>query len=281
MAVMKTDKDLAEIYRRGRRTSNRIAGRPEDEMLESKSPPEQHTLDKYRIGGPNEKTDEYLYQQLALIPFYAGVKAGTVVIYRDRIKYWFRDYRKVAGYSEKEVKEMMADPKMFCHEKKIRAATDNAREFQRIVKIFGSFIQYIFSFNPHDSLDNLRALMKDMRKHFAFYGPTVTKHYLLDIHIGLPLIKPDLNIMRTFYRIGLVDRPDDDKGTWAAAITMAGAANVPVPWVDFLVKLGMKDFYSPGSEVCGLEPDCNRDVKPCDIKELCEYWKKKNPNKAK
>ena len=274
MAIMNTDKDLAELYRRGRRTSNKITGRPENEKVECTAAKEQDTLERYKIGGPDERSDEYLYQELALIPFFAGMKSSIVATYRERINHWFWDYRKVAKYSEEEVKDMMADSKMFHNKKKIEAAIENAREFQRIRDLdeYGSFIKYIFHFNPQDSLDNLRDLMKDMHEHFIFFGPTVTKHYLMVIDIGLPIIKPDLNIMRTFYRIGLVDKDGDDEGSWAVAIMMAEAADVPVLWVDYLVSLGMES----GREVCGHKTFCERPENPCEIRDLCDEWTRRH-----
>jgi len=96
--------------------------------------------------------------------------------------------------------------------------------------------------------------------------------YLKDVDIGLPLIKPDLVMKRTFFRIGLVDKDKDEEGTMAAAREMARAARIPVSWVDSFVNLGLKDFFYPGSEVCGTKPDCELDENICEIKDCCQQW---------
>ena len=56
---------------------------------------ELHTLERYRIGGPDERTDESLYQELALIPFFAGMKSSIVEMFSERISLVFKKLRVV------------------------------------------------------------------------------------------------------------------------------------------------------------------------------------------
>lgn len=265
-----TDEKLAEIYRRGRRTVNRITGYPEDSGLIYTPSTRKHDLEWYK----KERPDNQLFMDLALYPFFGGMKAVIVEKYRYRIYSWFCDYREAAEFGDKEVAQMLDDPRMFHNEKKIRAAIDNAIGFKSVIKDFGSFIEYIFSFKPNESIENLDALVSDFVKRFKQYGTTNADLYLKDVDIGLPLIKPDLIMMRTFFRIGLVDRDKDETGTMEAARDMARAASIPVSWVDSFVNLGLKDFFSPGSEVCGTKPDCEHDENACEIKKYCQYWVK-------
>jgi 3-methyladenine DNA glycosylase Tag len=266
-----SERELIEIYKRGIRTAYSIMGRPVEGAPDPKSREREHTLEYYKA----KKTDDYLYRELAIIPFFAGMKARIVEMYRGRIKYWFHDYRAVAKYGDKEYEEMLADPQMFRNKLKIKAAMKNACEFRDVVEQSGSFLEYIFDFKPHKSYENLFTLLDDFCQRFAAYGPTTTKHFFMSIGIGLPLIKPDLNMMRTFYRIGLVDEDGNEDATYCAAIRMAEAAGVNVTSVDSFVELGLKDFYYPSSEVCGLEPDCNRKKNPCQIQELCGEWRRR------
>ena len=263
-----TDEELVEIYRRGRRTANRISGNPIDEGLTYKPSGRLHDLDRHKRKMP----DKRMFMDLALYPFFGGMKAVIVEKYRYRIYSWFCDYQEVAEFTEIEVEQMMADSRMFHNERKIRAAMENAKEFKRVVEEHGSFIEYIFSFKPNENIENLDALIHDFKRRFAQYSSTNTEMYLKDVNIGLPLIKPDLIMMRTFFRIGLVDKPKDDKGTMEAARQMARAARVPVSWVDGFISLGLKDFYYKKSEVCGTKPDCDRPKNPCEIREFCKVW---------
>lgn len=265
-----SDGELAEIYRRGRKTVNRITGYPLDSGLTYRPSGIQHDLEWYK----KKKPDNELFMDLALYPFFGGMKAVIVEKYRYRIYSWFCDYHEAAEFGDKEVAEMKADKRMFHNEKKIKAAIYNAGEFRRVVEEYGSFIEYIFSFDPHESIENLDALITDFVKRFKQYGTVNADLYLKDVNIGLPLIKPDLVMTRTFFRIGLVDRDKDEEGTMDAAREMARAAGVPVSWVDSFISLGLKDFFCPGSEVCGTKTDCELDEDACEIKEYCEQWVK-------
>lgn len=267
-----TQSDLAEIYKRGLRTAYAIMGRPVEDAMTQKPSERQNTLEYYKT----RKSDADFYAELAIIPFFAGMKAKIVEMYRDRIFYWFNDYRKVADYGDEEYRSIVSDPEMFRNKRKIRAAIENARKFKSIVDEYGSFLEYIFNFQPHESYENLYSLLDDAHHRFTAFGPTVTKHYFMSMDIGLPLIKPDLNMMRTFFRIGLVDEDGNEDATCCAAIRVAEAAGVSVTSVDTFVELGLKDFYYPRSEVCGLEPDCNREKNPCEIRELCGEWRQRN-----
>jgi DNA-3-methyladenine glycosylase I len=268
------DEQLAEIYRRGRRTANLIDGRDEDSGLVYKPSAKPRDLQRYK----DKRPDAVMFRNLALYPFFGGMKSSTVEKHRVYINKWFWDYREVAKYSEKEFDDMMADPQMIHNKNKIQAAIDNARKFESVLNDHGSFIEYIFSFKPHDSMDNLKALVRDFKVRFDQYGTIITEQYLKDVDIGLPLIKADLNIVRTFCRIGLIEgdcskrpfKPTNkmEEDSKEVASKIAKAASVPVSWVDALVGLGMET----GREVCGNKTFCERPENPCKIRELCNYW---------
>lgn len=274
-----TEEKLAEIYRRGRRTANLIDGRDVEAGLAYKPSGKPLSLERFK----DKRPDESMYRELALYPFFGGMKSSIVEKYRDRIQEWFWDYREVAKYSDKKLDEIAADPNMIGNKKKIAAARDNAREFIIVLKEHGSFIEYIFWFKPHESIENLNKLVRDFQGRFAQYGTIITEQYLKDVDIGLPLIKADLNIVRTFCRIGLVEGDCSKKpfiptskmeeDSKEVARKMAEAAGVPVPRVDLLVGLGME--Y--GKQVCGTVPKCDRLENPCEVRELCRCWRVQHP----
>ncbi len=269
---------LAEIYRRGMKTANAIVGDPIDRRLVYRDKGIKPTLDYYRLKRP----DDYLYEEFVMIPFFAGMKAKIVEAYRKRIMHWFPDFHTVARYSEREVQAMLADSQMFHHEPKIRATIANAQELERLIDSKGSVIEYVFSFAPHDSYANLDTLVADFAKRFSWYGPATSMHFLMEYDIGLPLIKPDLHMMRIFYRIGLVERDKDESATIGAARKMAAAAGVPVTWVDRFVTIGMGDpRVKRNSEgVCAKKPRCDPDMKLCKIGDLCQEWRRLHPNET-
>lgn len=277
MPEVKTKKDLAEVYRRGRLTVNRIEGNPEEYRMGREPEEPLPTIEQFRQDVPDTK----VFKKIALFPFYSNRKAKVVDNYADRIVFWLGDYEKLAGYDEGEeteeaVRQMMADPEMYHFEAKIRAAIKNAKEFKEVIEAedTGSFVDYVFSFHPYDNKENLRKLIADVQKRFDRYGRTTAMHVLMESGMCLPLIKPDVHMMQIFFRIGLVDKDNDIEGTWSAASSIAEAADVPISWIDNFVSLGLKDFFYKYSEVCGKEPDCNRDKNPCEIKELCNWWQR-------
>lgn len=59
-----------------------------------------------------------------------------------------------------------------------------------------------------------------------------------------------------------------------SALRMAYASSVPLNWIDGFVDLALVDYFYPHSEVCGEKPDCCKEDNPCEIKELCAYYRK-------
>ena len=97
--------------------------------------------------------DDSAFEKIALFPFYSNRKAKTVDCYAPRILYWLGDYKKLARLTTKKavngaVKQMMDDSDMYHFEKKFRGAIDNAARFQSMIKEHGSFVDYVFSFQP-------------------------------------------------------------------------------------------------------------------------------------
>lgn len=130
----------------------------------------------------------------------------------------------------------------------------------------GKFWRYIDWFKPYSDRDSVEKLVSDLTWRFERFGDISARHFVQQF--GLPMVKPDLNLARTFHRIGLIDDENDTWGAVDAAWRMAEVAEVPVNWVDDFAFLGMKDLYSKGSEVCGTKPKCSQ----CEIGKLCRYY---------
>lgn len=147
--------------------------------------------------------DQYLYQVLAYIPFYAGMKSKTVTSKIDTIKSYFPNYESVAAYNKPFINKIMSDSKMIKHEAKIRAAVTNARTVKELVNRHGSFKKYLTSLNFNRSTEDLERAATILRKTFAYMGEVTIHHFLTDI--GAKTIKPDRVIMRVFTRLKLVE----------------------------------------------------------------------------
>ena len=62
------------------------------------------------------------------------------------------DFRKIAGYDDARIQEIMATPGMIRSERKIKAVINNARRFLGIIDEFGSFDSYIWGFSGGKSI---------------------------------------------------------------------------------------------------------------------------------
>ena len=92
--------------------------------------------------------DWRLFEFLVLEGAQAGLSWSTVLKKREGYRKAFDrfDARKVAAYTEGDVRRLLADPGIVRNRLKVRAAIENARVFLRVREEFGSFDRYIWRF---------------------------------------------------------------------------------------------------------------------------------------
>ncbi|RKS98009.1 DNA-3-methyladenine glycosylase I [Chryseobacterium defluvii] len=134
--------------------------------------------------------DDKIFEFLILESFQAGLSWYTILSKRENFRKSFDhfNYKKIAGYSDKKVEELMQDSGIIRNRLKILATITNAQKFQEIQKEFGSFSKYIWGFVDGKPIDNKPktlkdvpatteisdAIAKDLKKRgFKFMGSTV------------------------------------------------------------------------------------------------------------
>ena len=134
--------------------------------------------------------DRLLFEFLILEGAQAGLSWQTILKRRKtyRKAYDSFDPKKVAKYTEKDKKRLLADPGIIRNRLKVDASISNAKAFLAIQKEFGSFDKYIWSFvkgkpikNKFKTLKELPttteisdAMSKDLKKRgFKFVGSTI------------------------------------------------------------------------------------------------------------
>jgi DNA-3-methyladenine glycosylase I len=214
--------------------------------------------------------DQYLYQVLAYIPFYAGMKAKTVTNKIETIKEYFPDYKTVSQYNESDINRMLADSKMIRHKEKIKAAISNAKRVKSLVERHGSFKDYLRSLNFNRSPEDLEIAADRLKNTFSYLGEATVHHFLTDI--GAKTIKPDRVIMRVFTRLGLVANEtclDDARLVCNRFVEETGYSHRYVDIV--IVKLGHieddLDIGLPQGICLEKEPGCGK----CLVKPRCFY----------
>ena len=134
--------------------------------------------------------DRVLFEFLILEGAQAGLSWDTILRKRERYREVLDNFDPeiVAKYDKKKVKALLADAGIVRNRLKISATIDNAREFLKVQKEFGSFDKYIWQFvggkplqnkwKRHDRLPAKSAISdaisKDLKKRgFRFVGSTI------------------------------------------------------------------------------------------------------------
>ena len=92
--------------------------------------------------------DVKLFEFLILEGSQAGLNWMTILKKRENYRKAFDSFNptKIAGYSDKDVKRLLANPGIVRNKLKISATISNARNFIAVRKEFGSFDNYIWQF---------------------------------------------------------------------------------------------------------------------------------------
>lgn len=134
--------------------------------------------------------DRVLIEFLILEGAQAGLSWNTILNKRDNYRKAFDgfDAKRIAGYDQGKIRELLADPGIVRNKLKIASAIENARAFLRVQEEFGSFDRYVWQFvggkprvNKWRSLRQVPArtpesdeMSKDLKKQgFKFVGSTI------------------------------------------------------------------------------------------------------------
>ena len=135
--------------------------------------------------------DTRLYEKICLEGFQSGLSWLTRLRKRENFRKAFAgfNFKKVARFTEKDVKRLLQDAGIIRHRGKIEATINNAKLVDSLIDEFGSLGAYFWRFEPEPASRPVRmdyatmrampvtpestALSKDLRKRgFKFVGPT-------------------------------------------------------------------------------------------------------------
>jgi DNA-3-methyladenine glycosylase I len=134
--------------------------------------------------------DRKLFEFLILETFQAGLSWITILRKREHFRKAFDDfdYKKIAGYGEDKLAELLDNPGIIRNKLKVRAAVSNAKAFMDVQREFGSFSDYIWGFVGGKPILGRRKTLKDVpattemsdriskdlkKRGFKFVGSTV------------------------------------------------------------------------------------------------------------
>ncbi len=134
--------------------------------------------------------DNKLFEFLILDAFQAGLSWSIILTKRENLRKAFHhfDPRRIARYTSKDVRRLLANPGIIRNRLKITATIENAKRFMEIQKEFGSFDKYVWQFvggkpimNKFETLEQIPAtskesdaMSKDLKaRGFKFVGSTI------------------------------------------------------------------------------------------------------------
>ncbi|EOH98644.1 DNA-3-methyladenine glycosylase I [Enterococcus haemoperoxidus ATCC BAA-382] len=139
--------------------------------------------------------DQRLFRKLVLDINQAGLSWQTILNKENHFDAAFDDFdiKKVAYYDERKIEELMNNPGIIRNRRKIEAAIYNAQKVIEIQNEFGSFSNYLWSFNAQHVLKNSYQnqleipttnelsdrITKELKKRgFKFVGSTIIYAFL-------------------------------------------------------------------------------------------------------
>ncbi len=135
--------------------------------------------------------DFRLFEKLCLEGFQAGLSWRTILVKRENFRAAFQgfDFNRVAGFDERDVERLLANPGIVRHRGKIEAVINNAKRARELVAAEGSLARYIWRFEPGPEAlaaplsasfsEVSKALSKDLKKRgWAFVGPTTAYAFM-------------------------------------------------------------------------------------------------------
>jgi DNA-3-methyladenine glycosylase I len=124
-----------------------------------------------REWGVPVRHDRRLFECLILEGAQAGLSWDTILAKRENYRRAFDDFdfTKMARYTARDRRRLLADAGIVRHSGKIEAAIVNARAVLDVRKEHGSLSKYVWDFRERGA----EALSKDLKKRgFRFVGPT-------------------------------------------------------------------------------------------------------------
>lgn len=145
--------------------------------------------------GRPQHDDKRLFEFLVLEGAQAGLSWVTILNRRDGYRKAFSnfDVSKVAKYNKKDIGRLLNDKSIIRNSLKIKSAINNANQFLKIQKEFGSFDNYIWKFVNHKPIKNKFKKFSDLPAYtetskkmsaelkdygFTFVGPTICYAYM-------------------------------------------------------------------------------------------------------
>jgi 3-methyladenine DNA glycosylase Tag len=124
--------------------------------------------------------DDGYFENMTRVVFLAGLSWRMIDGKWPNFRRAFDDFSvdAVAEMTESDVKKLKTDASIVRNEAKIAATVNNARQFQKIRRLHGSFRQYLESQNKSD---NYASVVRELVREFSRMGPSSARIFLYSV----------------------------------------------------------------------------------------------------
>jgi DNA-3-methyladenine glycosylase I len=131
----------------------------------------------YRTSRPDDKG---YFENMTRIIFHGGLNWKVIDDKWSNFKRAFNNFaiNAVAGFDEVKVEQLMQDSGIVRNRAKIIATINNAKQFQALIKEYGTFQNYIDSL---DKSENYAHVVKTFAKKFSWLGPSSAQIFLYSV----------------------------------------------------------------------------------------------------
>jgi 3-methyladenine DNA glycosylase Tag len=124
--------------------------------------------------------DDKYFENMARVIFQAGLGWKMIDKKWPNFKKAFADFSvdKVAQFGDADMKRLLKDGSIVRNRVKITSTIENAKQFKKIKKEYGSFQVYL---NSLDKSNNYALVMKELGKKFQRLGPSSARIFLYSV----------------------------------------------------------------------------------------------------
>lgn len=143
-------------------------------MPENWSPPDWFYVEK------RPKADSAYFENMCRVIFQAGLNWSVVDKKWPTTKKALENFstEKVSGFTDSDVACLMKDEGIIRNKGKISAIIQNAKEFERIKKEYGSFQTYL---DGLDKSHNYSSVVRELSARFKWLGPSSASIFLYTV----------------------------------------------------------------------------------------------------
>ena len=133
---------------------------------------------------PRPKNDNGYFEEMSKMVFRAGLNWSVIEKKWPDIKRALANFSidAVALFDDSDIDRLLKDDGMIRSAKKITGVIANAQAMQKVQQEFGSFPKYLQAVKAKGE----EALLKDLRKRFAFLGETTSIMFLYAVGEDMP-----------------------------------------------------------------------------------------------